>query len=138
MSALLRRCGQLRRFCSEVAEEQVKKRSKRKNIAEVGSYLPDRGVGMKFTRLLWLRNGYENSYWTITRVEEKNKGRLRYYGRLTWKGVEESIERPVRTGQKRGWRYILEGDQRSLNNKTKDSPDAIYRNNRILQQAVDR
>lgn len=101
----------------------------------MGSYLPDRGVGMKFTRLLWLRNGYESSYWTITRVEEKNKGKLRYYGRKTWKGVEDPRERPVQTGQKRGWRYILEGDQRTLNNKTKDTPSSIYINRRHQQSA---
>lgn len=78
---------------------------------------------MKFTRLMWLRNGYEESYWTITKVVEKNKGRLRYYGRLTWKGSEDARERPVRTGQKRGWRYILEGDQKTLNGKTaRDNP----------------
>lgn len=136
MSAILRRCTQLRRFCTEVAEEQVKKRYRRKNIAEVASYLPDRGVGVKFTRLLWLRNGYENSYWTITRVEEKNKGRLRYYGKRTWKGVEDPRERPVRTGQKRGWRYILEGDQKTKYGKSKESA-SIYVNNRALQQRAD-
>lgn len=119
MNFLLRRYLPIRRFCAQAAEIQVSpKRDRPKNIAEVGSYLPDGGVGMKFTRILWLRNGYDESYWTITKILKKNKGRLRYYGRLTWKGVEDPRERPVRTGQKRGWRYILEGDQRTLNGKT--------------------
>lgn len=115
MSVFFRALSRARAFCSEAAKEVAKrKRCKRKNIQEIGSYLPERGVGIKFTRLLWLRNGYENSYWTISKVMEKNKGRLRYYGRLTWKGVEDPRERPVKTGQKRGWRYILEGDQKNI------------------------
>lgn len=110
---------QARRLCTEAAEEvQKKPRYRPKNIVEVGSFLPEKGVGMKFTRNLWIRNGYEHSYWTITKVLEKNKGKLRYYGRLTWKGVESPAERKVRTQMKRGWRYILEGDQKALNGRT--------------------
>lgn len=91
---------------------------------------------MKFTRLLWLRNGYENSYWTVTRVEEKNKGRLRYYGKKTWNGVEDPIERPVRTGQKRGWRYILEGDQTNIyGNKPKPSGNPTEHNAELRESA---
>lgn len=136
MNALFRRCAPLRRLCTEAAEVSPKpNRCKQKTIAEVGSYLPDRGVGMKFTRLLWLRNGYEQSYWTVTKVVEKNKGKLRYYGRITWKGVEDPQERPVRTGQKKGWRYILEGDQKTLTGKTKDAPSSQYIN-RGLQQGT--
>lgn len=119
MNTFLRSCSQIRRFCAEAARVHFKPRRKgKKNIAEVGSYLPNGGVGMKFTRVMWIRNGYKDSYWTITKILEKNKGRLRYYGRLTWKGKEDPRERPVRTGQKRGWRYVLEGDQKTLNGKT--------------------
>lgn len=115
MSTLFRGLATARRFCTEAAETIVKRKPcRRKTIQEIGSYLPGKGVGIKVTRLLWLRNGYENSYWTISKVMEKNKGRLRYYGRLTWKGVEDPREKPVRTGQKKGWRYLLEGDQKNI------------------------
>ena len=101
----------LRRFCTEAAEEAAKKpRNKQKNLVEVGTYLPDRGLGWKFTRNLWIRNGIEDSYWTITKILEKNKGRIRYYGRLTWKGKEIPRETKVKTWHKRGWRFIPEPD----------------------------
>ena len=84
------------------------KRYKRKNLAEVAAYLPENGLGAKFTRLMWIRNGYENSYWTITRIKENPAGLLRYYGRLTWRGVETGRVRRVNTQCKRGWRFIRE------------------------------
>ena len=114
-SRMWRRVALTRQMCTAAAEESAKsKKCRRKNLVEVASYLPDKGLGHKFTRLLWLRNGYENSYWTISRVVEKGKGRLRYYGKLTWRGAEEPRERKVSTWQKRGWRYILDGDRNHL------------------------
>lgn len=110
LRTIWRRFPCVRSFCSEAAEPGAKKRYRPKNLLEVASYLPERGLGAKFTRLMWIRNGYKYSYWTISKVLEKSKGRLRYYGRLTWKGVEDPRERPVRTWQKRGWRYVLEKD----------------------------
>lgn len=122
IKSLLRRSSQLRRFCTDAVQETVKKKRLRpKTIQEVGSYLPERGLGAKFTRLLWIRNGYENSYWTITKIEEKNKGRIRYYGKRTWKGVEDPRERPVLTGQKRGWRFILDDDLKRRREEAKKS-----------------
>lgn len=101
----------LTRTCATAAEEGAKRpRYKRKTLPEVASYLPERGVGARFVRLMWIRNGYENSWWTVTRVvDRKSGGRVRYYGRLTWKGVENA-ERPVNAMQKRGWRFLVDGD----------------------------
>lgn len=113
-----------RSLCTEVAEEAPKKiRSKQKNLVEVGSCLPERGLGWKFTRNLWIRNGYEESYWTISKIVEKSKGRIRYYGRLTWKGKEDQRETNVKTWQKRGWRFIAELDG-SKPRKTADGSTA--------------
>ena len=84
------------------------RRYKRKNLAEVAAYLPENGLGAKFTRLLWIRNGYEGSYWTITKIRETEAGKTRFYGRLTWRGVDTGRERRVNTQNKRGWRFIRE------------------------------
>lgn len=122
-----------RAYCSATEAKEAAtpvKQENLKNISEVARELPNGGVGQKFTRLLWIRNGYENSYWTVSKVVEKNKGRLRYYGRKTWKGVEEDRERPVITGQKRGWTLFgtdLNQDQLSSSNTDNQSESHVGR-----------
>lgn len=88
------------------AEPAKKPRYKRKNLAEVAAYLPENGLGGKFTRLLWIRNGYEQSHWTITRIKLNPRGEPRFYGRLTWKGVDATYNRRVNSQCNRGWRFI--------------------------------
>lgn len=122
MNAVRRQLPKLRTICTEATETVTKRpRNRRKNLAEVASYLPERGLGAKFTRLMWIRNGYENSFWTVTCIKEKNKGRLGYYGKLTWKGVQEGRERPVQTAQKRGWRFILDENENEHGSVTKST-----------------
>lgn len=90
------------------AAEKAVKKYRRKTLAEVAAYLPEDGVGARFTRLMWLRNGYENSWWTITKVTRDGRGAPCFHGRLTWRGAEPGSEKVVNTQQKPGWRFILD------------------------------
>ena len=78
-----------------------------KNLFELADLLPERGLGVRFVRDLWIRNKYENSYWTITKIRESvvEDGWPRYYGKKTWKGVEGN-EMRVKSGFKRGWEFL--------------------------------
>lgn len=91
---------------SQAAEDAPKKRYKRKTLAEVAAYLPENGMGARFTRLMWLRNGYDESYWTITRVDKREDGKMRFYGRLTFRGEEKPYDTRVKPANKRDWRFI--------------------------------
>lgn len=91
------------------AAEQAKKRTKPKTLAEVAEQTSENGLGSRFTRLLWDRNGYDGSYWTINRVRKRDDGKICFYGRLTFRGREEPFDRRVKPANKRGWRFF--GDE---------------------------
>eukprot|EP00123_Amoebidium_parasiticum_P008683 comp18957_c0_seq1/m.21218 comp18957_c0_seq1/g.21218 ORF comp18957_c0_seq1/g.21218 comp18957_c0_seq1/m.21218 type:complete len:137 (-) comp18957_c0_seq1:111-521(-) len=64
------------------------------------------GVGQRFARSIWSHWG-DSCYWTITKVKpnsEITNGEV--WGKLTWRGVPEPTERPVRSILKKQWREV--------------------------------
>mmetsp|Transcript_4136 Transcript_4136/g.7956 ORF Transcript_4136/g.7956 Transcript_4136/m.7956 type:complete len:155 (+) Transcript_4136:132-596(+) len=68
------------------------------------------GVGsLRVARGMWIRNGYQDSFWVTTRVIPglRPGGRRvkdKVYGVLTWKGKQDPVERRIKTVCKRDWR----------------------------------
>jgi hypothetical protein len=40
-----------------------------KNLFELAALMPTRGVGTRFVRKSWTRNGYEDTHWTVKRIK---------------------------------------------------------------------
>ncbi|KAJ1632724.1 hypothetical protein T492DRAFT_986260 [Pavlovales sp. CCMP2436] len=69
--------------------------------------MPNRGIGTRFVRKSWDRNGYEDSHWTVTRIRFKPDGcHGKAWGKLTWRGAEPTWEKEVRSPLKREWRCL--------------------------------
>lgn len=76
-----------------------------RNFFQVVRTLPAYGIGSRLFRRTWERNNYEETYWTVTRLQTSPNGkRVKAYGRLTWRGVEEPREREIRCAFKREWK----------------------------------
>lgn len=52
----------------EIGPKAPVKSARGKNLFELAALLPNGGVGTRFVRKSWLRNGYEDSHWTIARI----------------------------------------------------------------------
>eukprot|EP00302_Diacronema_sp_CCMP2436_P016399 CAMPEP_0179877364 /NCGR_PEP_ID=MMETSP0982-20121206/24755_1 /TAXON_ID=483367 /ORGANISM="non described non described, Strain CCMP 2436" /LENGTH=217 /DNA_ID=CAMNT_0021769967 /DNA_START=137 /DNA_END=789 /DNA_ORIENTATION=+ len=80
---------------------------KLKNLFDLASLMPNRGIGTRFVRKSWDRNGYEDSHWTVTRIRFKPDGcHGKAWGKLTWRGAEPTWEKEVRSPLKREWRCL--------------------------------
>lgn len=79
-----------------------------RRLYEVAGRYFRRGLGMRFTRSRFLRYGpSEPCFWTITTIKPGRSGRdpvLR--GKLTWRGLEEEMERVVPRAAKQEWRVF--------------------------------
>jgi len=115
--ALARRCATAASQSPSTPVNSNKK-YRRKTLAEVAAYLPDDGVGARFTRLMWLRNRYDASFWTVTKVTRDRRGKQHFHGKLTWLGEEKGAEKLVNTQDKAGWRFIRDDTNININSST--------------------
>lgn len=53
----------------EIGATAPAKSSRGKNLFELAALLPNGGIGTRFVRKSWLRNGYGDSHWTIKRIQ---------------------------------------------------------------------
>lgn len=65
--------GLLRRLGWRLSSQEIPPRpqglSKRgRNLFELAALLPKGGLGVRFVRKSWLRNGYDDSHWTVERI----------------------------------------------------------------------
>jgi hypothetical protein len=88
---------------------QLLKPAKR-NLYEVLSVLPNKGVGARITRTAWAP--FENSYFEITQVKLKDNKHGDAWGVKVWKGVPvtDSPTR-VRGGSKHIWQLMPTADE---------------------------
>ncbi|KAL5636964.1 hypothetical protein ACGC1H_000814 [Rhizoctonia solani] len=80
-----------------------------KSLFALLSRLPNDGVGQRVTQSRWGAKGIENSYYTVTRVRLRAKGKTGdAYGAFTWKGklLSNGKEQKIRGGHKYAWKHI--------------------------------
>ncbi|KAG8464316.1 hypothetical protein KFE25_003379 [Diacronema lutheri] len=104
--------GLLRRLGWRLSSQEIPPRpqglSKRgRNLFELAALLPKGGLGVRFVRKSWLRNGYDDSHWTVERIRFEPDGRHGdAWGTFTFKGEVKKAMGRVRGAQKRDWRYV--------------------------------